>query len=138
MASGLRAIIAHAMATLAGPGTANPLVGDLRRSGLITLLVLHFVAHEACYGNQLIDLIAELTAGAIAVNPNTMYPLLRSLQERGLIEGAWEHPDRRTRRYYRITAHGDAERRRLATALEPNLRAIATTIELIQRELLGG
>jgi hypothetical protein len=28
------------MAMLAGPGTANPLVGDLRRSGLVTLLVL--------------------------------------------------------------------------------------------------
>jgi PadR family transcriptional regulator PadR len=123
------------MAMLAGPGTANPLVGDLRRSGLVTLLVLHFVADEACYGNQLIDRITELTSGAIAVNPNTMYPLLRSLQERGLIEGAWEHPDRRTRRYYRITPAGDAERRQLASALQPNLETIMTTIGLIQKEL---
>jgi DNA-binding PadR family transcriptional regulator len=123
------------MAMLAGPGTANPLVGDLRRSGLVTLLVLHFVADEACYGNQLIERITELTTGAIAVNPNTMYPLLRSLQERGLIEGAWEHPDRRTRRYYRITPAGDAERRQLASALQPNLETIMTTIGLIQKEL---
>ena len=119
-----------------GPGSANPLVGDLRRSGLVTLLVLHYVAVEACYGNQLMERIAALTSGAVAVNPNTMYPLLRSLEQRGLVTAEWEHPERRSRRYYRITTAGNAERRRLARQLEPNLAAIATTIELIRHELL--
>jgi DNA-binding PadR family transcriptional regulator len=119
-----------------GPGSANPLVGDLRRSGLVTLLVLHYVAVEACYGNQLMERIAGLTSGAVAVNPNTMYPLLRSLEQRGLVTAEWEHPERRSRRYYRITMAGNAERRRLARQLEPNLAAIATTIELIRHELL--
>jgi PadR family transcriptional regulator, regulatory protein PadR len=119
-----------------GPGSANPLVGDLRRSGLVTLLVLHYVAVEACYGNQLMERIAALTSGAVAVNPNTMYPLLRSLEQRGLVTAEWEHPERRSRRYYRITMAGNAERRRLARQLEPNLAAIATTIELIRHELL--
>jgi PadR family transcriptional regulator, regulatory protein PadR len=121
-----------------GPGSGNPLVGELRRSGLVTLLVLHYVASEACYGNQLMERIATLTSGALAVNPNTMYPLLRSLEERGLVTAEWEHPERRTRRYYRITSAGQAERRRLARQLEPNLAAIATTIELIRLELLEG
>lgn len=124
------------MQVQSGPGSANPLVSDLRRSGLVTLLVLHYVASEACYGNQLIERIAALTSGAVAVNPNTMYPLLRALEERGLVSAAWEHAERRTRRFYRITAAGRAERRRLARRLEPNLAAIATTIELIRRELL--
>jgi PadR family transcriptional regulator len=124
------------MESLAGPGSADPLVADLRRSGLVTLLVLHFVANDACYGNQLMGRIATLTGGAVAVNPNTMYPLLRVLEERGLVAGQWEHPQRRSRRFYRITAAGRAERRRLAQQLEPNLKAIATTIELIRRELL--
>jgi PadR family transcriptional regulator len=124
------------MKSLVGPGSANPMVGDLRRSGLVTLLVLHYVACEACYGNQLMARIVALTSGAVAVNPNTMYPLLRSLEQRGLVVGKWEHPERRTRRFYKITAAGKAERRRLARALEPNLEAIATTIELIRTELL--
>ena len=47
-----------------------------------------------------------MTAGVLSVNPNTMYPLLRELEERGLIEGSWEHPERRTRRYYSLTAAG--------------------------------
>ncbi len=124
------------MTALAGPGSTNPLVGGLRRSGLVTLLVLHYVAHEACYGNQLMERIATLTSGALAINPNTMYPLLRSLEEQGLVTAAWEHPERRSRRFYRITSAGDAERRRLAAELAPNLAAIAETIELIRRELL--
>ena len=43
------------------------------------------------------------------MNPNTMYPLLRELESRGLIEGRWEHPERRSRRYYAITAEGKKE-----------------------------
>src|SRR3712207_7510364 len=81
-----------------GPGGPDPLVGDPRRAGLLTLLVLHYVAREPSYGNQLMDRIAELTHGALVVNPNTMYPLLRALEADGLLVGHWEHPDRRSRR----------------------------------------
>jgi DNA-binding PadR family transcriptional regulator len=123
------------MASLAGPGSADPLVAGLRRSGLVTLLVLHFMASDACYGNQLMERILALTGGAVSVNPNTMYPLLHSLEARGLIAGDWENPDRRSRRLYRITAAGQEERRNLARRLEPNLEAIQATIALIRQEL---
>ena len=123
-------------APLAGPGSADPLIGDARRAGLLPLIVLHYVAREPCYGNQLIERISRLSAGALAVNPNTMYPLLRSLESRGLIAGAWEHPGRRTRRFYRITPAGEGERRRLVELLEPRLDAMVLTIDVIRRELL--
>lgn len=48
------------MTALAGPGSTHPLVGELPRSGLVTLLVLHFVATEARYGSQLMARIREL------------------------------------------------------------------------------
>jgi DNA-binding PadR family transcriptional regulator len=126
------------MASLAGPGSADPLVGELRRAGLVTLMVLHYVSCEPCYGHQLMHRIGTLTGGAVAVNPNTMYPLLRLLEQRGMVAGEWEHPERRTRRYYRITTAGEAERRRLADELGPNLAAIASTIDQIRHELLAG
>jgi DNA-binding PadR family transcriptional regulator len=119
-----------------GPGTADPLVGDLRRGGLLPLLVLHYVSREPSYGNQLIERIAGLTAGAVAVNPNTMYPLLRALEARRLLTGHWERPGRRGRRFYRITPAGEDERRRLAAQIAPHLDAVATSIDLIRRELL--
>jgi DNA-binding PadR family transcriptional regulator len=124
------------MSTLQGPGSADPFVGGLRRSGLVSLLVLHYVAHRPCYGNQLMERIEALTAGALQVNPNTMYPLLRAMETKGLLDGAWEDPERRSRRFYRITAAGESERKRLASELAPNLDAIMSTIELIRHELL--
>jgi PadR family transcriptional regulator, regulatory protein PadR len=118
------------------PLTGDPLIGDLRRAGLLPLLVLHFIAREPRYGNQLIDRIAELTHGALAVNPNTMYPLLRSLETQGLVAGRWEHPDRRSKRYYEITDKGRAERERLAAELGPRLDRIARSIDAIRAEVL--
>lgn len=119
------------------PISGDPLVGDLRRAGLLPLLVLHYTAAEACYGNQLIERIAGLTGGALAVNPNTMYPLLRSLEAQGLLAGEWEHPERRSKRYYRATAAGRAERARLLDELGPRLDRIAESIDAIRAEVLG-
>ena len=123
------------MKAAAGAGSQDPLIGDLRRGGLLPLLVLHFIAGEPAYGNQLIERIAELTAGALAINPNTMYPLLRTLEGRGLVQGEWEHPERRSRRFYRITEAGQRECARLHDEVGPRLQRIARSIDSIRAEL---
>jgi DNA-binding PadR family transcriptional regulator len=127
--------VTAAVQSAAGAGSQDPLIGDLRRGGLLPLLVLHFVGQEPCYGNQLIERISELTAGALAVNPNTMYPLLRNLEGRGLVRGEWEHPERRSRRFYAITPEGEAERAALREEVVPRLKRIARSIGAIQSEL---
>ena len=99
--------------------------------------MLHYIATEPCYGNQLIERIAGLTHDALVVNPNTMYPLLRSLEAQGLATGEWEHPERRSRRFYRITEAGRAERARLAGELGPRLDRITRSIAAIRAEVLG-
>jgi DNA-binding PadR family transcriptional regulator len=118
-----------------GAGSGDPLIGDLRRAGLLPLLVLHFSAREPAYGNQLIERISALTGGALTVNPNTMYPLLRSLEAQGLIAGEWEHPERRSRRFYKATGAGREELARLSGELGPRLDRIAASIDAIRAEL---
>ena len=120
-----------------GAGSGDPLIGDLRRAGLLPLLVLHFASRNPAYGNQLIERIETLTGGALHVNPNTMYPLLRSLEERGLVAGEWEHPERRSRRFYRATDAGREELARLRGELGPRLDRIAASIDAIRAELGG-
>jgi DNA-binding PadR family transcriptional regulator len=127
--------VAEAARLAGGPGSSDPLVLTLRRGGLLPLLVLHFLASGPSYGNQLIERVTTATGGLLAVNPNTMYPLLHGLEEQGLIAGEWEHPGRRSRRYYRLTDAGDAERHRLAADLGPRLDAVAAGIAAIRREL---
>ena len=119
-----------------GPGSGDPLLAGLRKTGLLRLLVLHLLGSGPSYGNQLMERVGSLTGGLVAVNPNTMYPLLRSLESRGLVAGEWEHPERRSRRFYRLTAGGEAERDRLREEIVPYLDAVARSVELIRGEVL--
>jgi PadR family transcriptional regulator PadR len=115
----------------------DPFTGGLRRREVLPLLVLHLIAKGPSYGNQLMERIGEMTAGVLSVNPNTMYPLLRQLEGRELIQGEWEHPERRTRRYYSLTADGRAEYERLVEEVRPFLDSVRTSIDEIVREVYG-
>lgn len=115
----------------------DPLSGELRRREVLPLLVLHLIAAGPSYGNQLMERIAGMTEGVLTVNPNTMYPLLRKLEAAGLIEGDWEHPERRTRRFYSITKAGDREYARLREEVRPFLDSVARSIDDIVGEVYG-
>ena len=115
----------------------DPLTGELRRRAVLPLLVLHLISESPSYGNQLMERIGAMTAGVLSVNPNTMYPLLRRLESRGLIRGDWEHPERRTRRYYSLTDEGRAEYERLVEEVRPFLDSVKTSIDEIVREVYG-
>ena len=115
----------------------DPFTGGLRRREILPLLVLHLINERPSYGNQLIDRIGAMTAGVLAVNPNTMYPLLRQLEQRGLIEGQWEHPERRSRRFYTLTKAGETEYARLVAEVRPFLDSVKSSIDEIVREVYG-
>ena len=90
-----------------GRKAQDPFAGQLRRRQILPLLVLHLINEGPSYGNKLMERIGSMTAGVLSVNPNTMYPLLRQLEGRGLIQGeSGEHPERRSRRYYVLTRRG--------------------------------
>jgi PadR family transcriptional regulator, regulatory protein PadR len=120
-----------------GRRAQDPFTGELRRRAVLQLLVLHLINEGPSYGNQLMERIGGMTAGVLSVNPNTMYPLLRQLEGRGLIEGQWEHPERRSRRYYSLTDEGRAEYARLVEDVRPFLDAVKESIDEIVQEVYG-
>jgi PadR family transcriptional regulator PadR len=132
----VRDTVAQAGLTPARKGQ-DPFTGGLRRRAVLPLLVLHLISEGPSYGNQLMEKIGGMTAGVLSVNPNTMYPLLRQLESRGLIEGQWEHPERRSRRYYSITEEGQAEYARLVEDVRPFLDSVKSSIDEIVREVYG-
>jgi DNA-binding PadR family transcriptional regulator len=132
----VRETVAQAGLTPARKGQ-DPFTGGLRRREVLPLLVLHLIAEGPSYGNQLMERIGAMTAGVLSVNPNTMYPLLRTLEGRGLIEGQWEHPERRSRRYYTLTKEGRAEYARLVEEVRPFLDSVRSSIDEIVREVYG-
>ena len=120
-----------------GRRAQDPLTGELRRRAILPLLVLHLISEGPSYGNKMMERIGAMTAGVLSVNPNTMYPLLRQLESRGLIEGQWEHPERRSRRYYSLTDEGREEYERLRGDARPFLDSVKSSIDEIVREVYG-
>jgi DNA-binding PadR family transcriptional regulator len=64
-----------------------------------------------------------------------MYPLLRRLEADGLVAAEWEHPERRSRRFYALTPAGRARREELAAEVAPRLDAVARAVGLVRAEL---
>lgn len=101
--------------------------------GCARTLVLRLLSEREMYGYELASALAERSEGVFALGQGTLYPLLYSLEGKGLIEVAREQdvpgPGRR-RRYYRLTRTGRAE---LAAGLA-TWRDIARGMRLV----LGG
>ena len=120
-----------------GIDTFNPFVASLlsKGGGLLPLVVLHLLSQRPRYGNEIMDLITESTGGRWVANPGAIYPLLRVLEERGLIEGKWEDPDRRTIRIYRLTGAGEQELARLKAIVRPKLDEAIEVLQRLTQEL---
>ena len=74
---------------------------ELRR-GSLTLAVLGCLK-EPRYGYALLQL---MQAKGIAMEANTLYPLLRRLESQGLLSSEWDIGESRPRKYYRISEEG--------------------------------
>jgi len=74
---------------------------ELRR-GMVVLCVLAKLRRPA-YGYSL---VAALAASGVAVEANTLYPLLRRLETQGLLTSAWNTDAAKPRKYYATTEFG--------------------------------
>jgi DNA-binding PadR family transcriptional regulator len=60
-------------------------------------------------------LLKTLEAAGIPSDANTIYPLLRRLEERGLLESEWNTAEARPRKFYRTSPAGAELARQLMT-----------------------
>ncbi len=79
-------------------------------SGFIRLHILHHAAREPLVGHWMIE---ELRHHGYRLSPGTLYPMLRGLEEKGLLRSTGKREGRRFWREYRATAAG---RKQLAAA----------------------
>jgi len=112
-------------------------LSEVKTRDIFPLLILHLVRERPEYGNSLMTRIREISAGAMSVSPNTIYPLLRRLEEKGYVEGKWEHPDTRSRRFYTITPSGEKKYEEIKERFEVHLLRVREAIESMQKELYG-
>jgi DNA-binding PadR family transcriptional regulator len=72
------------------------------KRGFLQLLVLVVLEKDA-YGYAMVSAFRDL---GYEVEENTLYPLLRRLEKRGLIQGKWELSEERPRKFYAVTRSG--------------------------------
>lgn len=79
----------------------SPHQQELRR-GYLVLACLHAL-EEAKYGY---GLLRSLRSVGIAIEGNTLYPLLRRLEAQGFLASDWNTEQSRPRKFYSLTAAG--------------------------------
>lgn len=109
--------------------------GPIKSKTVFPVLILHLLRKHPDHGYGLMQRIDDICGGLIAVNTNKIYPLLRRLEERGFLSATWDHPTKRSRRVYHITAEGEARLERIKHSMLPYLDAISEAVEDLKREL---
>jgi DNA-binding PadR family transcriptional regulator len=80
---------------------AEKLTLELRRGTLVLATLSRL--REPTYGYALVQ---ELVEAGFEVEQGTLYPLLRRLDEQGLLESSWDVDGSRPRKYYRLSSDG--------------------------------
>ena len=93
--------------------TIDGLTQELRR-GTIVIAVLSLLS-EPQYGYSLVSILEEK---GIAIDPGTLYPLLRRLERQELLQSEWDTNESRPRKYYLLSPTGKEVYRRLCAEWE--------------------
>jgi len=83
-------------------------LSELRRGTLILCVLSQL--QEARYGYALVQTLEEK---GIAIDANTLYPLLRRLEKQGILCSEWNTEEAKPRKYYKRTVFGDSIYREL-------------------------
>lgn len=102
----------------------NNIVQEMRR-GTLTLSVLSQL-EEPQYGYSLLKRLADK---GVTIEQNTLYPLLRRLEEQGLLDSDWSLEESRPRRYYVLSSKGRQVVQRLLIHWEELVRTVDRVLE---------
>lgn len=98
---------------------------ELRR-GTVVLACL-VLLEEPQYGYALLE---TLEAAGVAVEGNTLYPLLRRLEKQGLLTSEWNTDESRPRKFYSVSTEGAVVRAELVD----EWRGLVTSISALTKE----
>ena len=75
---------------------------ELRRGCLVVAVLAQL--HTEHYGYVLRKALADQ---GLAIDENTLYPLLRRLESQGLLASQWREEEKRNKRFYRLSPAGE-------------------------------
>lgn len=93
---------------------------ELRRGTVVLACLALLETPQYGYG-----LLETLEDAGVAVDGNTLYPLLRRLEKQGLLISEWNTEDTRPRKFYRISPEGARVRAELEREWQDLVASIA-------------
>jgi PadR family transcriptional regulator PadR len=107
----------------------DKLVFELRR-GILVLATLSQL-YDAKYGYSLMQ---DLAAQGLNIEQGTLYPLLRRLEDQGLLESQWNVKGSRPRKYYQLSSAGA----KVLVNMTEEWNAMVTVIDDLLMTVKGG
>ena len=75
--------------------------------GSTTTMILALLEKKSMYGYEIIKEMDARSDGVFVFKEGTLYPILHSLEQGGMLQSCWiEAESGRRRKYYQITDHG--------------------------------
>lgn len=101
---------------------------DLLR-GTLDVLILKTVSRGPLHGYGVSRWIRETTEEAFQVDEGALYPALRRLQKKGLLEAEWGTTETgREAKFYRLTTDGESELERSLRSWHRYVRAMGQVL----------
>ena len=95
------------------------------RKGTLVIGVLSQLQQKH-YGYSLVE---TLNQKGLSIDQNTLYPLLRRLDNQGLLSSTWEIVEPRPRKYYQLSDFGKEIYEELKEAYYSNFQTVSTLLK---------
>ena len=97
-------------------------------SGSTTMLLLKLLAEKDMYGYEMIEVLRERSENVFELKAGTLYPLLHSLEAKGLLNAYEKEAGNKVRKYYSITKQGKKILDEKKDEWEPYSKAVASVL----------
>jgi len=75
----------------------------------VEMLVLQVIARGPTYGYEITQTVAARSNGFFDLKEGSLYPALHRMERQKLLRSTWREAEGRRRKYYELTAAGQAE-----------------------------
>jgi len=104
------------------------------RRGVMQLFVLTLIKEKETYGYEIVQNIRRRTMGELIMEEGTLYPSLKRMEQNNWVKSRWERVGDKIRKYYSITAEGEAKLSEMVSfwnkLVTPLVNTIRSTVEI--------
>ncbi|QNO13799.1 PadR family transcriptional regulator [Alkalicella caledoniensis] len=113
----------------------SQLVGNILAKGVLPVLVMHVVGNSPSNGNEISNIIGEITNGKWIPSTGGIYPILKKMEKSGYMASSWDDPEKRIKKTYSITQKGIEELQTQRKLLADSVQQTVDILEGILKDI---